>query len=61
MKLTPQKTERGWELADETGTFESEETSLVFRTKAEAQAAALQAIPDRHHDESKSAIFGDNF
>lgn len=37
MKLHPEKTERGWEMADETGTFESFATSSVFVTKAQCQ------------------------
>lgn len=34
------KTERGWEVADETGTFQDITSSPVFRTRAEAQAEA---------------------
>jgi len=40
MKLHPSKTERGWELADENGIFESEETSTVYESRREAQIAA---------------------
>lgn len=43
MKLHAEKTERGWELADETGTFEHETTSEVFATKKMAQEAAKRA------------------
>jgi hypothetical protein len=40
MKLHPEKTSRGWELADETGTFESESTSAVYSSLALAQEQA---------------------
>jgi len=40
MKLTPKKTNRGWELADETGTFECEEISVVYATRKAAKVAA---------------------
>jgi hypothetical protein len=43
MKLHPSKTERGWELADEKGIFESEETSTVYDSRHEAQIAADKA------------------
>ena len=37
------KTERGWELADETGTFEDESQSEVFSSKKLAEDAAKKA------------------
>lgn len=61
MKLTPVRTERGWELADETGTLESLETSEVFKTKRLAQAAIDDQACSQSHDESRSAITGDNY
>jgi hypothetical protein len=41
--LLPAKTERGWELADHTGTFEAETISEVFPSKQAAQEAANKA------------------
>jgi len=38
--LHPEKTSRGWELADETGTFEAESLSEVFPSKSAAQLSA---------------------
>lgn len=62
MKLHAEKTGRGWELADESGTFEAESLSVAYPSKKAAAQAALEAnAPCRYHDESKSAISGDNF
>jgi hypothetical protein len=43
MKLHAEETERGWELADETGTFECEALSTVYPSRAEADCAADRA------------------
>lgn len=51
MKLHAEQTERGWELADETGTFEAESVSVVYPTKTKADQAAKQANqPERMFD-----------
>jgi len=52
MMHKPVKTERGWELADSEGILESEDTSIVYKTKQEAlNAAALLEYPLRGFDE----------
>jgi len=38
MKYHPEKTEHGWEMADEQGMFEAIGTSIVFDTKKQCQA-----------------------
>jgi|HubBroStandDraft_2_1064218.scaffolds.fasta_scaffold64026_1 hypothetical protein len=44
MKFHPEKTDRGWEIADETGTFEPLDQSEVFVTRRECQAAIDEAV-----------------
>lgn len=55
------KTERGWEMADKDGIFESEETSPVFTSKAACQAEINKQAQTSRFCESQSAISGDNF
>ena len=55
------KTERGWEMADDNGIFESLETSPVFKSKKACEDMIHREACGKSHDESKSAISGDNY
>ena len=59
MKLHAEKTSRGWEIADETNTFEDESLSVVYPTKKAAEVAIKNcqqnsfdelAVLERMHD-----------
>lgn len=55
------KTNRGWEMADDNGIFESEETSPVFTSKEACEYVIHREAFGKAHDESKSAVSGDNY
>lgn len=51
MKYHPEKTEHGWEMADENGMFEAVGTSIVFDTKKACKAFIDSIREEKGFDE----------
>lgn len=54
MKYHPEKTENGWEMADENGMFEAVGTSIVFDTKKACKAFIDSIREPRAFDELRA-------